>query len=94
MVKIAGSREKWGEPGFSLSSALDSCGILSLSFSKVRMTVTEMSSKHVRIILGHVRQAFSADPNLEVLIKCQLGIRGGRWPDGAGGLQGPNLQDL
>lgn len=52
--------------------ALDSCGILSLGFSKVRMTITEMFSKRVRIIFGHGRQVFSADPNLEVLISVSL----------------------
>lgn len=69
--------------------ALDSCGILSLSVSKVRMTITEMFLKHVRILFGHVCQVFSSGPNLEVLIKGQLGIGGGRWPerDGAGELQ-------
>ena len=69
--------------------ALDSCGILSLGVSQVRMTITETVLKCVRMIFGHVCQVFSAGPNLEVLIKGQLGIRGGRQPerDGAGGLQ-------
>lgn len=89
MVKIAGSREKQVNLGSVSALALDSCGILSLCVSKVRMTITEMFLKRVRILFSHVCQVFSSGPNLEVPIKGQLGIRGGKRPerDGAGGLQ-------